>query len=229
MSNSAQELRKLDEGLWTLDTTFTRLGCKGSLRMTVLETAAGLVLHSPVALDKDVRNALRSLGEIAVLFAPNLFHHMYLHAAQNHFPNARVLVPKGLERKIGKIANSEIVTDKTVVADGEIEHATLSGHDLYETVLFHRRSGTLVTADLLYNYQPEHNFTEKLFFRAIGCYGAPGVAFYHRYAIRDKSGIVPFQEAVGSWPVKRIVMCHGRIVEAPEAAGIFASAWQRFA
>ena len=90
-------------------------------------------------------------------------------------------------------------------------------------------SGTLVTADLLYNYQPEHNFTEKLFFRAIGCYGAPGVAFYHRYAIRDKSGIAPFQEAVGSWPVKRIVMCHGRIIEAPEAAGIFTSAWQRFA
>ena len=30
------------------------------------------------------------------------------------------------------------------MADGEIEHATLSGHDLNETVLFHRRSGTLV-------------------------------------------------------------------------------------
>ena len=75
-------------------------------------------------------------------------------------------------------------------------------------MLFHRPSRTLVTSDLLYNYQPEHGTGEKAMFRLIGCYGAPKVAFYHRFALREKAGVTELVEA---------------------AAEVFAEAWRPFA
>ena len=101
-------------------------------------------------------------------------------------------------------------------------------HAVRETVLFHRASRTLVTSDLLYNYQPEHGAGEKTFFRLLGCYGAPKVAFYHRFSIRDKTAVHELVAQVRAWAPRRIVMSHGRIVEDDNAAEVFAAAWRRF-
>ena len=69
---------------------------------------------------------------------------------------------------------------------------------------------------------------EKAFFRLLGCYGAPGVVFYHRFAIRDKAAVRELVEQVRTWNPQRIVMGHGRIIEDSTAAELFAAAWRRF-
>jgi len=96
-------------------------------------------------------------------------------------------------------------------------------------MIFHETSRTLLTADLLYNYQSEQYPAEKLFFRMIGNYGRPNVAFYHRFSVKDKSSIQCMIDTLIRWPINRIIMSHGRIIESADAGSIFADAWKSFA
>jgi hypothetical protein len=140
-----------------------------------------------------------------------------------------VFVPEGLEAKIGPIPRAETMTrEHPPMLPAGVESFTFDRHAIHETMLFHRASGTLVTSDLLYNYQREHYPGEKAMFRLIGCYGAPRVAFYHRFVIRDKAAVNELVAQVREWAPRRIVMSHGRIVEDDNAAEIFAAAWQPF-
>jgi hypothetical protein len=223
-------LLQIDKGLWCLDSHFVAWGCKGSLRMTLIETQGGIVIYSPVALAASHLDLIHRIGDVSTIIAPNLFHHFYLRPCIAAFPKARVLVPQGLTEKIGSIPDAEIMTEwLDIGASEELDCHIFAGHTLRETVLFHRPTGTLVTADLLYNYQPEHFTAEKVFFRMIGCYGAPSVAFYHRFAVEDKASVRALIDTVRRWPVRRIVMSHGRIIDSEAGSEIFANVWARFA
>lgn len=223
-------LRLIDQELWCLDTHFVVWGCRGSLRMTVIETSVGLLLYSPVRLTPEVVAEIKRIGRVAVIVAPNLFHHMFLRPSRVTFPEARVLVADGLESKIGTIAGSEAITDETAFgARDEIDHFVFDGHALHETILLHRPSATLITADLLYNYGPLQYPAERAFFRAIGCYGIPKVPFYHKFSIRNKQSVRRLIDTVVSWRVRRIIMSHGDIIENKDASLLFAAAWAPFA
>lgn len=227
-------LNPIAEGLWCLEGTFGSKWLTGSVRMTVLAgedgVGGGLVLHSPVALAAEDVHAIKALGPVAAIVAPNLFHHLYLREAAGAFPEARVFVPHGLEAKIGPIPRAEVMTRVTPpTLPGGIESMLVQGHKANETVLFHRPSHTLVTADLIYNYQRENRTGEKLIFGLLGCYGAPRVVFYQRFILTDKAGIHALLAQVREWAPQRIVMGHGRIVESDHAAAVFAEAWRRLA
>lgn len=197
--------------------------------MSVVGTSAGLMIYSPVHLSESMIAELKQLGEVAAIIAPNLFHHMYLRDCISALPQARVLIAPGLEKKIGVIPNAEEFTAKTEFGTQEIDHFMFTGHALQETIIFHRATGTLITADLIYNYGPRQYPAERMFFRTIGCYGAPKVAFYHRFAITDKKSVANLIKTVSSWKIRRIIMSHGDIIESDEASSIFAKAWARYA
>jgi hypothetical protein len=222
-------LQKIDKGLWRLESDFVVWGCKGSVRMTVIETERGLVIYSPVHLSKLHVASIRQIGDVATIIAPNLYHHFYLRACIAHFPSARILIPAGLTDKIGALDKAVVATEATDFGAGEeLDFHIFGGHSLRETMLFHRPTGTLITADLLYNFRPEHFKAEKAFFRLIGCYGAPSVPFYHRFAVENRESVRAMIERIRGWPIRRIVMCHGRIVEGDASREIFAGAWMRF-
>lgn len=228
--NARDGLRLIDQQLSCLDSHFVVWGCRGSVRMTVIETAVGLLLYSPVMLTLEAVAEIRKMGRVAVIVAPNLFHHMFLQPARVTFPEARVLVAGGLEAKIGPIPGSEEITAETAFgAPDEIDHFVFDGHALHETILLHRPTATLITADLLYNYGPLQYPAERTFFRAIGCYGMPKVPFYHLFSIQDKQSVSRLIDTVLSWRVRRIIMSHGDIVESNDASLLFKAAWARFA
>ncbi len=221
----ADDLVRIDDGLWCLNSYFVTLGCKGSLRMTVIKTAEGLIIYSPVVHSPENLEQIGMLGNVFAIVAPNLFHHFHLRTCIKAFPAARAFVPDGLQAKIGQIERAE--TMEAFPESADIVTCTVAGHRLNETVLFHRSTGTLVTADLLYNYQAEHFAGEKLFFKSIGCYGKASVAFYHRFAITDGATVRSAIAEIASWPIRRIIMSHGRIVEHVAAQDIFSAAWRR--
>ena len=64
-------IKKIDEGVWCLESYFLSLGCRGSLRMTILKTQSGLLLYSPVALDAEIVASIRALGTVTDIVAPN--------------------------------------------------------------------------------------------------------------------------------------------------------------
>ena len=198
--------------------------------MTVLKTQSGLLLYSPVALDAEIVASIRALGTVTDIVAPNSMHHMYLRPCVATFPEANCWVPEGLLEKIGPVDGAQIITPNVVFGnENGIKKFTLTGHRIQETIIFHEPSQTLLTADLLYNYQSEQFPAEKLFFRMIGNYGRPNVAFYHRFSVKDKSSIRCMIDKVTSWPINRIIMSHGRIIESADAGTIFADAWKGFA
>src|SRR5690606_17727993 len=222
-------LQSIAEGLWCADGHFDTPLFRGSTRMTVIRGADGLVLYSPVALEPVDKDELASIAPVAAVVAPNRYHHLHLRAAVERFPSARVFVPDGLEDRIGPVPRAETMTRARPPAlPAGIDHFIFERHAVHETVLFHRASRTLVTSDLLYNYQSEHRRGEKAFFGLMGCYGAPKVLFYHRSAIREKAAVHELVAQVRDWAPRRIVMCHGRIVEDANAAELFAAAWRKF-
>jgi hypothetical protein len=178
-------LEQLAPGVWCVNSHLAQMW-KISVRMSVLSGEGGLVLYSPVSLSDEDREAIAARGPVAAIVAPNTYHYAFLRAAVAAFPQARVFVPEGLEAKIGPVDRAETMTraDPPVLPGG-IDHFILERHAIRETMLFHHPSRTLATSDLLYNYQAEHFAGEKLTFGLIGCYGAPKVAFYHRFAIKD--------------------------------------------
>jgi hypothetical protein len=111
--------------------------------MTVMETEAGLLLHSPVHLDSDDVAAINRLGRVHAIIAPNLYHHFHVRDCAALFPKARVLVPEGLQEKIGPIARAEVMaSDASVELPNEVEHLVVTGHSmLRETLLFHPSYG----------------------------------------------------------------------------------------
>lgn len=227
---SSKKIKKIDEDVWCLESYFLSLGCRGSLRMTILKTQSGLLLYSPVALNAEHLASIRALGTVKDIVAPNLMHHMYLKPCIEAFPEANCWVPEGFLEKIGPVDGAQVITPDVVLGnDSGLKKITLMGHRIHETMIFHETSGTLITADLLYNYQSEQYPAEKLFFWMIGNYGRPNVAFYHRFSVKDKSSIRRMIDTVGSWPINRIIMSHGRIIESADAGAIFADAWKSFA
>jgi len=227
---SSATIKKIDEGVWCLESYFLSLGCRGSLRMTILKTQSGLLLYSPVELSAENLASIRALGTVKDIVAPNLMHHMYLRPCVAAFPDANCWVPEGFLEKIGPVDGAQIITPDIVFGnDSGIKKFTLTGHAIQETMIFHETSRTLLTADLLYNYQSEQYPAEKLFFRMIGNYGRPNVAFYHRFSVKDKSSIQRMIDTLIKWPINRIIMSHGRIIESADAGAIFADAWKSFA
>ncbi|UVO54585.1 hypothetical protein [Sphingomonas sp. SUN039] len=227
---SGSKVEAVTDGIWCLNSHFLSLGCKGSLRMTTISTSEGLILYSPVHLDDAHVVQIGELGRVSVIVAPNLYHHLFLRECATTFRPARILLPQGLAEKIGPIAGSEVIDGQTRIApEAEIEQFTFAGHRIRETILYHRSSKTLVTSDLIYNYTTDQFPSERLWFKMIGCYGSPKVAFYHRFSIKDKSSAVALVEWVRLRQVDRIIMSHGRIFESLQAGDVFVEAWKRIA
>ena len=67
------------EGVWVDSTSVRILGMPLTATMTVLRLSDGsLLVHSPVGLTPERRAAIEALGPVAHLYAPNLYHHLWL-------------------------------------------------------------------------------------------------------------------------------------------------------
>jgi len=223
-------LRKIDANLWVADNYFVKLGIKGSIRMTLVRLNDGrLFVHSPTSIDDELFAEIKALGEVAYIVAPNLMHHLFFSACAKRFPEAQCWAPLGLAEKLkGNVPSHIELADETPVVSGEeIEQITLEGHDIRETVFFHRHSKTLITADMIYHYQGDQYPSETLFFRLVAKFGELSLPFYHTFATRNKPMLLSNIDSVRAWPFERIIMSHGAIYEGQDARAEFAETWHK--
>jgi len=93
-------LRALDENIWIAERPQRFYGLEVGTRMTVIRLAdRSLLLHSPVALDSDLRSQLDAIGDVRYAVAPNRVHHLYAGDVGKAYPGARLWLAPGLERK----------------------------------------------------------------------------------------------------------------------------------
>lgn len=210
-------VQRLAEGLWTIPFPFSMSGIQLGTRTTIVNTARGLVLISPGPFDDQTLDEVRSLGEVAGLVAPNLMHHLFMDKAQNWFPEARVWLAPGLDKKRPDLRYDELLgTQPAQLWSEQLEQIQVLGMPrLHETVFFHKASRTLILTDLAFNFHRCSHWPTRLVLSFNGALGRFGPSRLLRYFFLSQEG--PFRESLAQilkWPFERVVVAHGEVLEA---------------
>ena len=204
------------EGVRTATIPARILGMQLTTTMTVLRLHDDqLLLYSPVEMTPACKEAVQALGTVAHLYAPNLFHHLYLKEWADAFPDAKVHAPKGLDAKnpdvrISRIHSSEPEAD----FEGVVEEIAIRGFRLKESVLVHRPSATLLVADLVHNIgRPQHSWT-KLYTSLMGFYDRVALSRMIRWtSFQDLPAARSSLHTILEQPFQHLIVGHGDPVE----------------
>jgi glyoxylase-like metal-dependent hydrolase (beta-lactamase superfamily II) len=203
-------LTNLAPDLWIATRSFTNeLGVVTS-RMTVIRLEDGRILvHSPVPIEPDLRSAVENLGQVAALIAPNLFHHQFISEWRAAFPEAKAFCAPGLAAKRSDFKFDGVLEDVSSLEwRGQVDQLLIKGiPDYSEVVFFHRTSRTLMVSDLVFNYSTVQAESDPG--------GADGLGPHSRIrsAISDPDALRESIESVLRWPLDRVIVSHGEIVE----------------
>lgn len=220
MTASVGRLGQLADGVHALhDPGFMFLGLfRVGSRMTVLRLADGSVLvHSPVPFDVAVKDAIDAIGPVRFIVAPNLYHHLFVGDAARAWPDAAIVAPAALRKKRKDLAIAADVESPPAAWKGTVDVFPIAGSMLGETVLLHRPTGTLVSADLVENFSSMEHAITRAYLKLGGLYGTPGWHRMMRFVYRDKKAARASLEAMLDQPLERVVVAHGEpILEHPK-------------
>jgi hypothetical protein len=215
--------------LWCAEQPFRFFGLEIGARMTVVRLAGGgLWLHSPIARSPDLAAEIAALGTPAFVVAPNRFHHLYAGEWRAAHPEAEVHVAPGLAAKRPDLAPCATLgaSPPPGWADA-LDQALLAGWPVAnEVVFFHRASATLIASDMAFHFGAESAPLTRLLFRLSGGYGRLATTVLERLLVRDRAAFRRSLDRVLAWPIERIVVAHGAVVEQDARAALArAYAW----
>lgn len=208
-------LSRLDDDLWTVATPHRMFGLHLGTRMTVVKLhGGGLLLHSPVQISDALRAEVDALGPVQHVVCPNLFHHVYAGPWGAAYPDALLHGPEGLAKKRPELASARVLS-ATPHADwqGDLELVPIDGCELRETVFVHRRSRTVVSADLTENFETSDHLPTRLYLKAAGIHGKIGWSRLLRVVYRDHAAARASVERLLTHDFDRVVIAHGRIID----------------
>ena len=163
-------------GVYTADREFyPTLPLMGNIdvgcRMTVIQLENNdLWVHSPVGIDKPLKDALNSLGKVKYVISPNYEHVKYAPEWQREYPEALMWGNPGLAERMPEvewtgeipagIIRPENVSlsncwdfDEIIPLHLDMEVNPFNGKPFFNEVIFyHKASKTLLTTDLYWNY-----------------------------------------------------------------------------
>jgi hypothetical protein len=209
-------LRELAKDLWVAERPQRFYGLEVGTRMTVLRLADGsLLLHSPVALDAELRRELDALGRVRFAVAPNRVHHLYAGKVAEAYPEARLWVGPGLERKRPDLGFAGVLGDEAPAEwKGQLDQVFFRGRPYEnEVVFFHRASRTLILCDLAFNFGPRAAAATRLLMRLLQSYGRFGPSKLDPLLIRDRRAARQSLERILRWDFDRVVVAHGDVLE----------------
>lgn len=215
MSETKYTLEPLAPGLFELRHDLHNGGVHFPGRMTVIQSQQGLTLFSPVPIDDAAAAALAQLGPVKWIVAPNSFHHLHLKAATQRYPDAFLLGNPALARKRKDLRFSGLLPDACPEAWGDdVEVIAVEGlPKITEVVLFHRPTGTLITADLLFNIRKVDGWLSRMVFRMAGALGRPAQSRMLRFFTKDRAAAARSVARILALPIERVVMAHGEVLE----------------
>jgi hypothetical protein len=205
-------LVSLADGVWLCAAPVRFLALRLTTTMVVLRLPGGaLLVWSPVALTPERRAAVESLGRVAHLYAPDLFHHRWLGDWIAAFPGARVHAPPGLGKKRPDLRIDRVHgTSPEPAFAGVIDELPLAGCRLQETDLYYRPGRTLIVADLVHNIgRPAHAWTAT-YTRVMGFYDRIALSKMIRWtAFTDRAAARRSVDDLLALPFEKVVVGHG--------------------
>ena len=206
------QLEKLADNVWIASSDHSMLGLHLGTRMTVVRlTNGGLLLHSPVPMSPNLRGELDALGPVRHIVCPNMFHHVYAGEAVAAYPDALLHGPRGLRRKRKDLAFGADLSDTPHPDWGrDLVSLTIQGCMLEETVFFHPASRTLVSSDLVENFDSSPHWPTRMYLKLTGLEGKITWSPLLRVVYRDRKAARACIDRVLEWPFTRVVLAHGR-------------------
>jgi hypothetical protein len=209
-------LRVLGRDLWVTERPQRFLSIEMGTRMTVVRLADGsLFVNSAVRLDAETRGALDALGPVRAVVAPNKYHHLYVGDYLAAYPEAQVYAAPGLPVKRRDVRSHGVLTDEAPPEwAGQIDQLVFRALSVTNDVVFcHRRSRTLIVADLVFNMRQAPALATRLFFRLDDAYGKFGPSRLWRLLMRDRITARAAVDRILTWDFDRVIMAHGDVLE----------------
>ncbi|WP_425258772.1 DUF4336 domain-containing protein [Rubrivivax sp. RP6-9] len=198
-------------------------------RMTVVRLHNGdLWIHSPIPPSDDLVASLAALGPVRHVVAPNKSHHLFFLAFLQRFPDAAGSIAPGLSAKRPDLAG---FAETTVAGpwDADLQGHFIAGLPvLNETAWFHRASGTLILADLLFSFSPANRGLMAVAARALGVHDRLAMSRTMRWAVSDRPAFRASIRPLLDLQVHRVVVAHDQVVE-DQAARRLRAAFAGFA
>ena len=209
-------LGELTKNVWIAERPQRFYGLEVGTRMTVIRLADGsLLLHSPVSLGPELRRELDSIGRVRFAVAPNRVHHLHAGEVAEAYPEARLWVAPGLERKRPDLKFVGVLGDEAPAEwKEEVDQVFFRGRPYENEVVFlHRASGTLIMCDLAFNFGPRAAAPTRLLMRLLRSYGRFGPSKLDPLLIRDRRAARQSLERILAWDFDRVVVAHGDVLE----------------
>ncbi len=209
-------LRSLAPDLWVADRPQTFYGLPVGARMTVIRLPDGaLLLHSPVALDSQLRAALDAIGPVRYAVAPNRLHHLHAGEVAIAYPGARLWVAPGLDRKRPDLRFEAVLGDEAPAPwRGVVDQTFFRGRPYENEVVFlHRPSRTLILCDLAFNFRAGTAAATRILMTLIGSYGSFGPTRLDPLLIRDRAAARASLERILEWDFDRVIIAHGDVLD----------------
>lgn len=209
------QLQPIADNLWSVPAPQRFLGVHVGTRMTVIRLAnGGLVLHSPVPLNAELRRELDALGPVQHIICPNHYHHLHAGEAVAAYPQALLHGPAKLQRKRTDLKFGATLTE-TPHADWQDQLIPyhIDGSLLDETVFYHLPSRSLITVDVVENITHCAHAPTRWYLRLGGIYGRVGWHRLMRGVYRNRAAARASFERILRLPFERVVVAHGEVIE----------------
>jgi hypothetical protein len=209
-----REWREIADDVVVMSFPWRVFGIDFSRNVTLLRLGDGrVVIHSTAPFTEEDVAAIRAFGEPAWLVDATLMHDTFAKEGRAALMGLPYLAPSGF-KEVSGVATQPLDPSPSDWG-GEIEVLKLEGTKKNEHALFHRRSRTLVVADLFFSFAPETRGWARFFARRI--MGLPpslfGVSRFFRLLIADKEAFARSVRKMLEWDFERVVVAHREPLE----------------
>lgn len=207
-------LQQFADDIWLVDGgTVSVLGFHYPTRAAVIRVAENrLLLWSPVALTDDLAQAVRKLGTLRYVVAPNTLHHLFVADWLSGFPESTLYGPKALAAKRKDLSFAGFLDSDEVMPWGDrLIHRIVPHKITTEAVFFHPASRTTLFTDLIQQFPDGfHKGWRRTVAKLDLMVGeTPNVPRKFRIGFGAKAQARAMMEPILDWPTERVVMAHG--------------------
>jgi hypothetical protein len=240
MASDGIVMRHLNKDITTFTTKFNRFApfglrkfiAVGNRATAIRLSSKEVVLLNPIQLTPSIKHALNDLGGVHYI-ACDLGHHMYIKDYLQEWPEAKAIGVKGLETKRKDVAWDYIYDTQDL--DGETPEVVFGWETEIETLCFsgfitravawhHKPTGTMITSDHLMNLPCTEQYaaSSSSASQGPGSWAFSKLAHPHSLFFRsliyfvattDYVSVRRDAKKVAEWKVKRLIPCHGDVIE----------------
>ena len=221
-------LKPVGEDLWVIDGPLVRMAYFGGsipfpTRMVIVRLQSGdLFLWSPTEPDDRLLSQVDALGPVKHLVSPNKIHYAHIGAWKQAYPKAVAWASPRVRKRAAsqgvKVAfEAELGDEPDPVWREDLDQLIFRGSRyMEEVVFFHRKTRTLILADLLENFEPEKvGSAYGWLVRLAGAADPDGKApidLRLTFLGRKSQARASFERML-AWKPEKVIVAHGRWYE----------------